>query len=368
MARPIHLNGTDLTLGGDRVFLIAEIGKNFIVTEEDRPLSEYLANAKRLIDLATLSDADAVKFQTHEVEDEQLPVQIVSPHFKGKDRLSWVTRNTNATPFEGFWKPISEYAKEKGIIFFSTPMSRKAAQKINSLDLPLWKVGSGDVTDRVLLSYLKSTGKPVIISTGMISRAELDSVVSFFGAEYPLAILYCVSEYPAPAESFNLASLEYIKEQYPDITVGFSDHSIGFNNIALSALKLGATIIEKHFSFSRDLLGSDHKVSMTPPEFKELSEIIRSKKYMEVDTVPFYGDRNREFEGATNQFRPYFNKGLVAGRDIKKGEKITAEMVYAMRPRVALAGIPAEHVDIVIGRDAKADIKKYEAISADNIN
>ncbi len=367
MSTQISITGSDLKLGGDRVFFIAEIGKNFIVTEEDRPVSEYLENAIKLIDLAVESGADAVKFQTHVVEDEQLPVYIVSPHFKGKDRLAWVTRNEKATPLEAFWRPVAAYARAQGLVFFSTPMSRIAAIKLDNIPVSIWKVGSGDVTDRVMLSYMKSTGRPIIISTGMVSRAELESVVNYLGPNYPLVILYCVSQYPAPAESFNLASIEYIKEIYPQVVVGFSDHSIGFNDIALAAVKMGACVIEKHFSFSRDLWGADHKVSMTPNEFRDLVSAVRERQYENIDVSPFYGSLDREFDGAINQFRPYFNKTLVASRDIKVGERVTDSMVYAMRPKAARAGVGAELYELVLDRVVIKELKKYDAFSPENI-
>ncbi|MEK7074704.1 MAG: N-acetylneuraminate synthase family protein, partial [Patescibacteria group bacterium] len=145
------------------IFIIAEIGKNFIQTQEERPVAEYLENAKVLVRAAKESGADAVKFQTHNVEDEQLNINVVSPHFKGADRYSWVTRNMNATPLDEFWRPLKAYCDEIGIIFHSTPMSRGAAHMLQQLDVPFWKVGSGDILDFVMLDYLASTKKPIII-------------------------------------------------------------------------------------------------------------------------------------------------------------------------------------------------------------
>src|SRR3989344_7487010 len=110
----IPIQSTSKSFGGDDVFVIAEIGKNFIQTEDDRSVEDYLENAKKLVDEAVLAGCDAVKFQTHELEDEILNVNIVSPHFKGSDRVSWITRNMNGTPLEEFWKPIKRYCEEKG--------------------------------------------------------------------------------------------------------------------------------------------------------------------------------------------------------------------------------------------------------------
>ena len=168
-----------------RVFVIAEIGKNFIQTQEERPVAEYLENAKALVKAAKDAGADAVKFQTHNVEDEQLNIHVVSPHFKGADRYSWLTRNTNATPLDAFWKPLKAYCDEAGITFFSTPMSRGAAKKLSEVGVPLWKVGSGDILDFVTLDYLAATGNPIILSSGMSTLEEIDKSIDFLKRRLP---------------------------------------------------------------------------------------------------------------------------------------------------------------------------------------
>ena len=361
----IKIPNLNKVFGDDKVFFIAEIGKNFIQTEEDRPVEEYLENAKKLVDAAVESGADAVKFQTHEVEDEQLNIDIVSPHFKGSDRYSWVTRNTKATPFEEFWKPLKTYCDNKGIIFFSTAMSRKAAEKLDKVGVPFWKVGSGDVQDYVMLDFMIETRKPIIISTGMVGLEELDEVINHITSkESPLAVLYCISQYPAPPEYFNLGTIEYLIEKYPNVVIGFSDHSLG-NELSLTAVKLGAKIIEKHFSFSRELWGADHKVSMTPEEFKKMVEGVRSGKYQQINEKPYYGIKEKELEGVNNKFRPYFNKALMAGKNIMAGDVLTKDMVYAMRPKMYAGGLSAEKFCDVLGRKVKKDIKKYEPITGD---
>lgn len=361
----ISIPGTTKSFGGDDVFIISEIGKNFIQSEDDRGVEEYLENAKELVDISVEAGADAVKFQTHELEDEILNVDITSPHFKGSDRYSWVKRNMEATPLEEFWKPLKKHCDEKGIIFFSTPMSRKAAMKLEEVGVPFWKLGSGDAQDYVTIDFLAQTKKPVIISTGMVDLQELDSVVENFKKKnIPLVILYCISQYPAPKEYFNLSTLEYLQEKYPDVIIGFSDHSLG-HDIALAAVKIGAKIIEKHLSLSRDLWGSDHKVSMTPEEMKKMINNIRNGNYMKINEKPYYGEKTKELEGAKNQFRPYFNKSLMAGCDILQGTIITKEMVFAMRPRMYAKGLPSEKFDEIIGKRIKKSIKKYEPIVFD---
>ena len=401
---------TKKLLNKDYVFVIAEIGKNFIETEEDRPVAEYLENAKRLVDAAKDAGCDAVKFQTHEVEDEVLDIEFTSPHFKSKDRYSWVTRNTRATPLETFWKPIKEHCDKRGITFFSTPMSRKAAQKLDKVGVPphqckhrcsihkpynhvaesaafydtvsrslkrdnkrkcfhwcggvpFWKVGSGDIFDFVLLDYLAKTKKPVIYSTGMASLKELDDIIAhLFARGVPQVVLYCVSKYPAPKKYFNLGTIEYLKEKYPHVAIGFSDHSLG-HDIALAAVKLGARVIEKHFSFSRDLWGADHKVSMTPVEMKKFVHLVRAGAYKNVSTGMYYGKKDKELEGARNQFRPYFHKSLMAGKDLPKGTVITKNAVVAMRPQMYAGGISSDRFPEIIGRKTKCALKKYDPIT-----
>tara|TARA_Y100001970_G_C14172823_1_gene825145 strand:- start:283 stop:1365 length:1083 start_codon:yes stop_codon:yes gene_type:complete len=346
-------------------FVIAEIGKNFIQTEKDLDVEDYLDNAKKLVDAAKLAGADAVKFQTHVLDDEQLKIKIKSPHFQSSDRYSWVKRNSDATPIE-FWENLNTYCKTKEIQFFSTPMSRKAALKINHL-VPFWKVGSGDIHDYLLLRALIETRKPIIISTGMVSLAELDSVVNYLKENnVEFFILYCISKYPCPKEEFNLSTINYFKEKYPEIVIGFSDHSIGYE-ASLAAVKLGAKIIEKHFTLDRKFWGSDHKVSMEPSEMKEMVELIKSEDYSSIDVNDYYGNKTRELEGSNNIFRPFFEKKIVASDNLQKGVVITEDLIYTMRPSREIEGIPSNQINRVIGKITKRPINKYESITLDNI-
>lgn len=356
------------------VFVVAELGKNFIQTEEERPVTEYLENAKKLVKAAHASGADAVKFQTHNVEDEQLNVKIVAPHFKG-DRYAWVTRNQKATPIEAFWKPLKAYCDELGIIFFSTPMSRGAAQILDKVRVGLWKIGSSDILDFPMLDHMRRSGKPIIISTGMSTVDEVDKAVNFLKEKNDkIAILHCVSKYPCPAEELNFGTMNFLKERY-GFPVGFSDHSIGVE-VALAAVAIGAKIVEKHFSFSRDLWGSDHKVSMTPEELKELTAGIASmqknpgvkEEYLNKDIVRrAMGSGEKSLSSDEARFRPVMRKSLMAGQDIPAGTVLTADMIYAMRPQAYAGGLPSEQYEAVLGKSAAKNIKKYEPITKDNL-
>lgn len=351
-----------------RVFIVAEIGKNFIQTQEDKPREEYLANAKALIKAAKDAGADAVKFQTHNVEDEQLKIAVKSPHFDASDRYSWVKRNTEATPLE-FWKELKAYADSLRIAMFTTPMSRGAAKRVASLDFPLWKVGSGDMLDFVLLDYLAETKKPIIISTGMSVLGEVDKATLFLRRRsVDFAILHCASKYPAQSTELVLEMIPNLSSMY-HVPVGFSDHSLEIWEAA-RAVSLGARIIEKHFTPDRGLWGSDHKVSLTPNEFKEMVQEIRKTEIgsaVRPDGYHYISSREIIPLAGEEVFLPVFRKSLIAGQDIKAGAIITKDMLYAMRPQKYAGGLPSEEYESVLGKTAAKNLKKYQPITQDII-
>ncbi|MFH1822319.1 MAG: UDP-N-acetylglucosamine 2-epimerase, partial [Patescibacteria group bacterium] len=321
-------------------------------------LEEYVENAKKLIQAAKQTGADAVKFQTHVLEDEFLNLDIVSPHFKESDRYNWVKRNEQATPLE-FWQELIKYANQLGIIFFSTPMSRRAAQKLEQIGVELWKVGSADILDFTILDFMAETGKPIIISSGMSTLKEIDKAIKFLKARTDnIVLLHCVSKYPCPVEELNLSTISFLQNRY-SIPVGFSDHSLGHES-ALAAVQLGAKVIEKHFSFGRDLWGADHKVSMTPKEFKIMAEKIRNK---EMVNLANYGRSAKILNRDEAIFRPIFRKALMAGQELKAGEVLTKEKIYAMRPQKYAQGLPSEEYENIINKELKKDLKKYEPIT-----
>lgn len=352
-------------------FLVAEIGKGFIQTKEDRPVEEYLENAKTLVDEAAKAGADAVKFQTHNVEDEQLSgVDVSGPHFD-HDRYAWVDRNNQATPIDKFWLPLREHCAKCGVVFFSTPMSRGAAKILDEVGTNLWKVASCDVLDFPLLDYMRRSDKPIIISSGMSNLDEVKKAVAFLRAESDkVALLHCVSIYPCDPEDLRLGTMSLLKDKFGDVPIGFSDHSLGIE-APLTAVAMGAKIIEKHFTLDRKLWGSDHKVAMTPVEFKEMVNRVRELeadlKKKRVILATDFAQRSMEQKIKTLQedeaaFRGVFFKGLVAGTNIPIGTVITADMVYAMRPRSHIKGSASDHYELVLGKLAPKDYKKYDPI------
>ncbi len=350
-------------LSKNNVFIIAEIGKNFIQTEKEKSVEEYIKNTKDLIKAAHESGADAVKLQTHCLEDEFLNIEVISPHFKGSDRYNWIKRNEKATPKE-FWQAIIGYCQELGILFFSTPMSRGAAQKLVQFDVELWKVGSGDILDFVLLDFIAQTEKPIIISSGMSTLKEIDLAINFLKKrKVQIALLHCVSKYPCPSEELNLNTIKFFQERY-NVPIGFSDHSIGYNS-AVAAVNIGAVIIEKHFSLSRDFWGSDHKVSMTPNEFKKMVGDIRAEKKIELSGC---GQMGKILNDDEVVFRPLFRKSLMAGEDIPAGTVLKKEMIFAMRPQKYAGGLPSEEYENIIGKKVNKNLKKYDPVIKEILN
>lgn len=358
------------------VFIIAEAGKNFIQTQEEQSVEVYLHNAKVLVDEAAKAGADAIKFQTHNYEDEQLNIDVTSPHFKGSDRYSWVKRNSLATPVETFWKPLKAYCDERGIIFFSTPMSRGAAKILNEqVGQPLFKIGSGDILDFVMLDYLRNLQKPIIFSTGMSTLEEVEKTIGFLREKTDMVtMLHCVSKYPCPPEELRLNTMNFYRQKF-DMPIGFSDHSIGIEP-DLVAVAMGATVLEKHFSMSRELWGSDHKVSMTPAELKALvegtNEILNNPAKREEILASEYakkslGTAEKIMAEDEASFRPLFRKSLMAGMDIPAGTIITQEMLYAMRPQMYAGGLPSEEYENVLGKKVKSDLKKFDPITWEGI-
>ncbi len=357
------------------VFVIAEAGKTFIETEEDRPVAEYLKNAKELVDKAVWAGADAIKFQTHSVEDEQLPFEVRSPHFNGMDRYGWVKRNTDATPVKEFWKPLREYCESRGIVFLSTPMSRGAARRLSATGVLLWKIGSGDILDFVLLDYVRNTGLPVIMSSGMSTLEEVEKGFKFLRAKNKrVALLHCLSKYPGLPEEANLATMELFRERFPGVPVGFSENS-PYLEQSLIAVAMGAAIIERHFTANRDSWGPDHKISSTPEELKKLVDGVRKierdpeermRWLAHPNALLALGKKEKFLREGEALFRPLFRKTLVAGEDIPAGAVVADKMLYAMRPQFA-GKMPSERYHEILGRKTKSAIRKYDPIDFANL-
>lgn len=251
----------------DKVLVIAEAGKNFIVNDSPN-VDQCLNEAKNLARLAKRAGADYVKYQTHVAEDEL--------HKRHEKRHAWIALNESVTPYEEFWKPLKAYCDEIGIGFMTSPMSKLAAQKVEDL-VTVWKVGSGDTLDWELLEYLgRVSRKPVIISVGMTSGDEVEELVERLDEyDIEIAMLQCTSLYPCPVNKLHLSVIPWLHTFVQ--TVGFSDHSTS-TTVSVLAIEKGARIIEKHFTIDKTSSGPDHAFAL---DFHELCEMVQNVRRAE---------------------------------------------------------------------------------------
>mgnify|MGYP004417314288 CR=1 FL=1 len=254
-----------------KVFVVAEAGKNFIDHDWKQgamTIPYYVERAVALIKVAKKAGADAVKFQTHVFEDEQ--------HFRGRARHDWIKFNESITP-RSFWGELKRQCDYYGIEFMTTPMSRLAAIKVNDL-VTRWKVGSGNVTDKLLLEYIASTDKPVILSTGMSSLLQIIDAISILKRN-ELSLLYCKSIYPCSLDKIDFKMISVMKH-YFGYPVGFSDHTVEITTPARAVVN-GAIIVEKHFTLDKSAFGPDHSFSLEPDELKSSIQLVRDYQYFE---------------------------------------------------------------------------------------
>jgi len=342
--------------------IIVEIGKNFVTTEEPQPVDKLLIKAYELIDAAKESGAKIVKFQCHVFEDEVHPnISVSSPHFS-VDRFTWVKRNSY--PAE-FWLDIKEYCKKVGVEFLCTPMSRGAAMLLNEdVGVKRWKIGSGDILDFPMLDYIRDTGRPIILSSGMSTLEELKMSYNYLREKTDdVSILHCVSQYPCPLDKLNLNTIPFLKKEFPEAKIGFSDHSAGVLAGAI-AVNLGAEIIEKHFTLDKDAWGPDHKVSLSPKWMKDFIKEIGdgSKVYSVGQKKETLGKKEKVLNEVEKTFRLSFRKSLYASRDLKENEMYEPDMLIALRPQ-SLWAHPSEHYPRFLGEFVQQSIKRYDPVS-----
>lgn len=324
---------------GHRVFIIAEVGSVH---------DGSLGNAKRLIDAAAACGADAVKFQTHIAEAETTRSAPMPGFFTGEPRFQYFQRT-------GFgleqWCELKARCAERGVEFLSSPFSQQAVELLEAVGVARYKVPSGEVTNLPLLAALAKTKKPLLLSSGMSSWQELDRAVETIRqAHDDLVVLQCTSEYPCPYEQVGLNVLAEMRQRY-GLPVGLSDHTLT-SHASLAAVTLGATVIERHFTFSRLMYGSDAPHSLEPAEFAALVQGVRAIETMLAHPV------DKSDAARFGEMKRVFEKSLVALTDIPAGAVLTAPMVGIKKPG---HGIPAAHLHQTLGR------RTARAIAADTV-
>lgn len=293
--------------------VIAEIGINH---------EGSLKVAKEMVDAAWEMGAEIIKHQTHIVEDEMSPeAKKVIP---GNTDISIYEVMERCALNEEEEIDLKQYVEEKGMIFISTPFSRAAADRLNRMDVSAYKIGSGECNNYPLIKHIASFGKPMIVSTGMNDIESIRKTVEImkeYNVEY--ALLHCTNIYPTPANLVRLGGMQQLAEAFPDAVIGLSDHSLN-NNACLAAVALGASILERHFTDTKDRLGPDIICSMTP---EEMSNLIQSVK--EIAQMRGGHKEAAKEEQVTIDFA---FATVVTIKDISEGEMFTDKNIWVKRP------------------------------------
>ena len=247
---------------------------------------------------------------------------------------------------------LRDESVRRGIVFFSSPFDEASADALESLDVALFKIPSGEITNLAFLRHVAAKGRPIILSTGMSTLEEIAAAVGAIrsAGDPPLALLQCVSAYPAPAEETNLRAMDTLRERFGCV-VGLSDHTTGIE-VSIAAVARGAAIIEKHFTVDKTLPGPDHRASLDAAEFAALVQSIRR-----VEAA--LGDGDKRPMPSEADTRRVARKSLVAARPIERGEKITREMIAVKRPGT---GISPADLERAIGRTAARPLAADEVI------
>lgn len=317
--------------------VIAEIGINH---------GGDLATAIGMVDAAFYAGCEMVKHQTHIVEDEMTEeAKLIFP--PNADKSIWDVMADCALSFDDE-KALKAHVESRGMIYISTPFSRAAADFLNELDVPAFKIGSGECDNLPLIEHIASFGKPIIMSTGMQTIDTLRKSVALLedaGVEY--ALLECTNLYPSPAEIVSLKGVTELQNAFPGRPIGFSDHSIG-PDMVLASVALGACILERHFTDTRYRIGPDISCSMDPAE---LNYIISRSREIHVAV-----NNSKQRSQAEEDVYKFARGSIVADRDLTAGTVITRQDIWARRP--GNGEIPATAYYDLIGKTLKTDLKR----------
>jgi pseudaminic acid synthase len=337
------------------------IGRNhppFIIAEMSGNHNQSLERALEIVEAAAKSGAHALKIQTYTPDTMTIDLDEREFHISDPKSL-WVGTSLYKlygeahTPWD-WHKPIFDRARELGIIPFSTPFDNTAVDFLEKLDVPFYKIASFENTDLPLIRRVAATGKPLIISTGMATVAELDETVRAAreaGCK-DLILLKCTSTYPATAENTNILTIPHLRELF-GCEVGLSDHTMGVG-VSVASVALGATVIEKHFTLNRADGGVDSTFSMEPAEMSQL--VLETGRAWQALGQVSYGPT--EAEKKSIQFR----RSLYVVQDLKAGDVLTRENVQAIRPGL---GLPTKYMEQVLGRAVNRDVKRGTAMGWD---
>lgn len=330
-----------------------EIGNNnptFIIAELSANHMNDFDVAVKTIEAIAESGADAVKFQTF--TPDTITLNCDNEYFHIKQGTVWDGQLLYDLYEDAYmpwdWQPkLKKIAEDLGLIVFSSPFDKTSVDFLEDMDVPAYKIASFEITDIPLIKYVASKNKPIIISTGIAEKEDIELAIETCLKEGndKIAILKCTSSYPAPYEEINLKTINDMEKKF-NTTVGLSDHTLG-DEIAIAAVTLGAKIIEKHFILDKKLGGPDCEFSMEPQEFKKMVTAIRN-------TEKALGTVSYNLSDKTRKNRE-FSRSLFVVKDIKKGELITEENVRSVRPGF---GLHPKYLEEVLGKKVKKDLEK----------
>ena len=347
MASPTN-TWLDSPLNDSPCAIIAEVAQN-----HDGSLG--LAHAH--IDAAANAGASAVKFQTHIADEESSSLEPWRTKFSYQDstRLDYWRRMEFS---ESQWLELKQHADQVGIHFLSSPFSNKAVELLERINIPAWKVASGEITNTLLLDKIIDTKKPIILSTGLSTTAEITTAVNYVQqANNPLALLQCTSQYPCSPERLGINVINQFRESY-HCAVGLSDHS-GTIYSGLAAAAQNIQVLEIHMTLSREMFGPDVVASITSQELKSLVDGIR---YIE-KTANHPVDKSIPDAEAT-PLREIFMKSLYSSQNITAGEKISLQHLVAKKPGT---GIPVNQIETIVGLSANKNIEKNTMIKREDL-
>jgi N,N'-diacetyllegionaminate synthase len=348
------VNARQLTIAG------REIGPGLpalIIGEVGQAHDGSLGLAHAFVDAIAAAGADAVKFQTHIAEAESTPAEPFRVRFSAADetRLAYWRR----TGFgEEQWRGLADHAREKGLLFLSSPFSVEAVDLLDRIGTPAWKIPSGEVSNHVLLERVAETGLPVLLSSGMSRLDEVDAATGLLRDRgVPFAVLQATSAYPCPPERVGLNMLSVYSERY-GAAVGLSDHS-GTIFPSLAAVTLGASIVEVHVTLNREMFGPDVPASVTSTELRELCAGIRL-----IETALANPVEKDELSEELEPVRQLFTKSIVARVPVEEGTTLTAEHLALKKPGT---GLPADRLGDVIGRRARRSLQADELLREEDV-
>ena len=331
---------------GEPIFIVAEIGYNF----------ENVEQAKASIDVAIDAGVDAVKFQTFRAETTSTKDAMFPPEAGDTSQYEEFKKYEMS---EEMHQEIFGYARERSIIAFSTPSHPNDVELLERIGVPAYKIGADDLTNLPYLEYVAKKGLPIILSTGMGTMAEVDDAVSTIlsAGNDDLILLHCVSNYPITEVGYvNLKAIQTMAEAFP-VPIGLSDHTTTIS-VSIAAVALGAVVVERHFTIDKKLPVPDAFFSADPAEMKMIVQGIREIEKALGDGIKKPAP-SEEFE-----MRRETRKSLIATQNIPKGTRLTRDMIIIKRPGT---GIEPKFLDLVVGREAKVDIREDEVITWDKV-